>query len=181
LAWNIVDALGVCLDCPVKTSLVSEVKDSDMNDLSDQISKLVDEFVAQVTSLARKAAIDTLSSALGSAAPALGNGLGGRGRGRGRGRIAVPSARSLAKGAKRPPGEISLLKEKVFSYITSSPGQRIEQINKELGTSTRELSLPLKKLISEGAVRTEGEKRATTYFPGDGKPQGSGRKKRRRG
>jgi hypothetical protein len=95
--------------------------------------------------------------------------------------VAVPSARSLAKGAKRPPGEISQLKEKVFSYITSSPGQRIEQINKELGTSTRELSLPLKKLISEGAVRTEGEKRATTYFPGDGKPQGSGRKKRRRG
>src|SRR5687768_15953530 len=112
-------------DSPVKTSHVSEVKDSDMCYDSDRISILGDETVAQVTSLARKAAIDTLSSALGSAAPALGNGLGGRGRGRGRGRIAGPSARSLAKGAKRPPGEISLLKEKVFSYITSSPGQRI--------------------------------------------------------
>jgi len=151
-----------------------------MNDLSDQISKLVDEFVNQVAQLARKAAMDTLSTALGGAVPGLGN---GRGRGRpGRiGRIAVPSASRLPKGAKRPPGEITQLKERVFDHITSNPGQRIEQINKELGTSTRELSLPLKKLIGDGAVRTEGEKRATTYFPGDGKPQGSGRRKRRRG
>jgi len=150
-----------------------------MNDLSDQISKLVDEFVNQVTTLARKAAMDTLGAALGSAAPALGNGAG-RGRGRGRVARAAPASSRLPKGAKRPPGEISLLKDRVYEYITSNAGQRIEQINKELGTSTRELSLPLKKLIAEGAVRTEGEKRATTYFPGDGKPQGGGRRKRRR-
>jgi hypothetical protein len=153
-----------------------------MNDLSDQISKLVDEFVSQVAQLARKAAMDTLSSALGGAVPALGNGAGRGGRGRGRlGRIAAPAASRLPKGAKRPPGEISQLKDRVFDHITSNPGQRIEQINKELGTSTRELSLPLKKLIGDGAVRTEGEKRATTYFPGDGKPQGGGRRKKRRG
>jgi hypothetical protein len=153
-----------------------------MNDLSDQISKLVDEFVSQVTQLARKAAMDTLSTALGSSGAALGNGVG-RGRGRGRvARIAGPSVSSrLPKGAKRPPNEISQLKDKVFDHINGNPGQRIEQINKDLGTSTRELSLPLKKLISEGAVRTEGEKRATTYFPGDGKPQGAGKRKRKRG
>jgi hypothetical protein len=152
-----------------------------MNDLSDQISKLVDEFVSQVTALARKAAMDTLSTALGSAAPGGGNGVG-RGRGRGRGRIvAAPSGSSrLPKGAKRPPGEIAQLKDQVFAHITSNPGQRIEQINKELATSTRELSLPLKKLIAEGAVTTQGEKRATTYFPGDGKPGGGGRRKRKR-
>jgi hypothetical protein len=155
-----------------------------MNDLSDQISKLVDEFVTQVTQLARKAAMDTLSTALGSGGAALGNGVGRGGRGRGGrvARVAGPSASSrLPKGAKRPPGEISQLKDRVFDHITSNPGQRIEQINKDLGTSTRELSLPLKKLISEGAVRTEGEKRATTYFPGDGKPQSGGRRKRKRG
>src|SRR5262245_22602453 len=118
-----------------------------MNDLSDQISKLVDEFVNQVAQLARKAAMDTISTALGGAVPGLGNGAG-RGRGRGRiGRIAAPAASRLPKGAKRPPGEISQLKDRVFEHITSNPGQRIEQINKELGTSTRELSLPLKKLI----------------------------------
>jgi hypothetical protein len=153
-----------------------------MNDLSDQISKLVDEFVAQVTQLARKAAMDTLSTALGSAVAGGGNGVGGgRGRGRGRGRVlAASSSARLPKGAKRPPDEIAQLKDQVFSYITSNPGQRIEQINKELSTSTRELSLPLKKLIAEGAVTTQGEKRATTYFPGDGKPAGGGRRKRKR-
>ena len=54
------------------------------------------------------------------------------------------------------------------------PGLRIEQINKELGTQTRDLALPLRKLISEGAVRTEGEKRSTQYFPGAGKSRGDG-------
>jgi len=150
-----------------------------MSDLRDNISKLVDEFVAQVTNLARKAAYDTLSTALGGAAPSL---VGGDRRGRGRGRVAaLPSGGRRPKGAKRPPDEIETLKGSVFQHITNNPGQRIEQINKDLGTTTRELSLPLKKLISEGAVRTEGEKRATTYYPGDGKPAGGGRRKKRRG
>src|ERR1700741_4181865 len=90
-----------------------------MNDLSDQISKLVDEFVNQVAQLARKAAMDTLSTALGGAVPGLGNGAGrGRGRGGRLGRIPVPSASRLPKGAKRPPGEISQLKDRVFDHIT---------------------------------------------------------------
>jgi len=152
-----------------------------MTDLSDQISKLVDEFVSQVTNLARKAAMDTLSAALGSAAP--GPPAGGdrrRGRGRPMGPGPAPAGRR-PKGAKRPPGEITRLRDRVYEHITASPGQRIEQINRELGTSTRELSLPLKKLIAEGRVRTEGEKRATTYYPGDGTPSGGKGRKRRRG
>jgi hypothetical protein len=43
---------------------------------------------------------------------------------------------------------------------------RIEQINKELGTSTRDLQLPIRKLIASGALKSKGEKRATTYFAG---------------
>jgi hypothetical protein len=88
---------------------------------------------------------------------------------------------SRAKGAKRAANEIEKLKSAVHSFIKDHPGQRIEQINGQMGTRTSDLSLPLKKLISEGAVRTEGDRRATKYFPGDGTPKGGGRKRRKKG
>ena len=60
-------------------------------------------------------------------------------------------------------------------HFRASSGLRIEQINKELGTTTRDLALPIRKLIAEGHLHTKGEKRATTYFAGEG---GGGRGKR---
>jgi hypothetical protein len=137
-----------------------------MSDFQSQINKLVDSFVAQVTAVARQAAMDTLTAALGAA---------NRGGGGGGGRRSVESSSfsgKRVKGAKRPQNEIERTKDRVNDFIHKNPGLRIEQINKELGTSTRDLSLPLRKLISDGAVRTEGEKRSTQYFPGDGKSRG---------
>jgi hypothetical protein len=137
-----------------------------MSDFQSQINKLVEEFVGQVTSVARQAAMDTLTSALGAA--------GGAARRRAAEPVAVSAAAPKSsggrrpKGAKRPQNEIEKTKERVQDFIHRNPGLRIEQINKELGTNTRDLSLPLKKLISEGTIRTEGEKRSTHYFPGDG-------------
>jgi hypothetical protein len=33
------------------------------------------------------------------------------------------------------------------------------------GASTKDLTLPVKKLLSGKKIRTQGEKRATEYFP----------------
>src|SRR5688500_3632498 len=107
-----------------------------MSDFQSQINKLVDAFVTQVTAVARQAAMDTLTAALGSA--------GGAARRRGLGGGAPVRAVSLGrrpKGAKRPQNEIEQAKETVSEFIRKNPGLRIEQINKELGTSTRDLSL----------------------------------------
>ena len=144
-----------------------------MTQFNDQITKLVNDFVAQVASLARRAAMDTLENALAGAGT-------GRAAGRGRGRVAALAAPSSRrpKGAKRPPGEIAKTKTRVYEYIKTHAGQRIEQINKALGTSTKDLTLPIKKLIADKAVRTQGEKRATTYYPGDDKPSAGGRARR---
>lgn len=57
--------------------------------------------------------------------------------------------------------------ERVRAYVAEHPGLRIEQINKELGTSTNDLKFPLKKLVAAGAVKTKGTRRSMTYFPGD--------------
>jgi len=41
----------------------------------------------------------------------------------------------------------------------------IEEINKQLGTTTKLLMRPMLKLLEEGKIKKTGEKRATTYFP----------------
>ncbi len=164
-----------------------------MNDINNRINDLVSNFVTEITRLARAAAVDTLSRALtdggGPVRTSAGTGTGtatytGARRGRkpkaAGAAIAAPSSSSAArrsKGAKRPKSEIAEIQERVHSHIRSNPGQRIEQINKVLGTRTADLTLPLKKLIADGSITTKGARRATTYLPGDG---GGGKKRRGR-
>ena len=155
-----------------------------MADFNSQINKLVEEFVSQVTAVARQAAMDTLTAALGAA--------GGAARRRGAATaitlpgLAVPGrAGRRPKGAKRAQEEIEGTKQRVLDFIQANPGLRIEQINRELGTSTRDLALPLRKLIGDGQVRTEGEKRSTQYFPGEsggsrGRGEGAAAPRRRK-
>jgi hypothetical protein len=90
----------------------------------------------------------------------------GEGGGRGRGARAALSGRiGRAKGAKRAPQEIAKLVGRLRDYVKAHPGERIEQIAKGMGVSTRELNLPAKKLLSQKVLKTRGEKRATKYFP----------------
>lgn len=133
------------------------------NTLDDRIRARVEQFAAELAELIRESAMETVSEALAGARPSPGRG-GRRGaalvlaRG-GRGRAA-----SREKGAKRPPDEIERLTGKLLDYVKGNPGQRIEQIADGMGTSTKELNLPAKKLIANKQLKTKGQKRATQYF-----------------
>ena len=118
-----------------------------MSDFQNEMNRVVAGFVSQITELARRAAIDTLESALGKRGS---NGMSMRGR--------------RAKGAKRTGVELDKLADQFHAFVSKHPGLRIEQINKELGTSTKDLALPIRKLIADGELKTKGEKRSTTYF-----------------
>ena len=129
-----------------------------MTDVQTEISKIVEQAAAQIAGLVKQAAIELLSNLDGAAAKA-------RGREAASGKaLAAPKAKG-GKGAKRPKEEITALAKKVAAFIAKNPGLRIEQINKQLGTTTKDLTLPLKKLIAEKVIATKGEKRATTYHP----------------
>jgi len=88
---------------------------------------------------------------------------------------ASKSSAPKAKGQKRDPDELASLIEQLFDHIKTSPGQGIEQIGKGLVIPTKDLVLPIKKLLKEGRIRTEGEKRATRYYPVSGKANGAAR------
>ncbi len=122
-----------------------------MSDLQTEMNRVVQGFVAQITELARRAAIDHLESALkgGGKRGAGGLSFGGRGRG---------------KGIKRSADELEDLSDRFVDYVVANPGLRIEQINKQLGTTTKDLQLPIRKLIADGVLKVKGQKRSTQYF-----------------
>jgi hypothetical protein len=132
-----------------------------MNDFQNDMNHAVQGFVTQITELARRAAINTLESAFGG------------GSTRGGGRALTPPAAGASvgrarrgRGAKRTAADLEALSEKVASFVKAHPGMRVEQINKELGTTTKDLALPIRKLVSDGMIAAKGKKRATAYFPG---------------
>jgi predicted transcriptional regulator len=79
------------------------------------------------------------------------------------GRVGRPRG---GRGAKRSSADLEALSDRFASFVAANPGLRIEQINKQLGTTTKDLALPIRKLISEGMLKAKGQKRSTTYFPG---------------
>ena len=174
-----------------------------MPNIEDEIRSKTEAFIANLTVLIKRAALESVSAALGGAAVATvaapAQVAAQRGRGRPK-KIATPAPvakaapatpatkapvaakatkaapaailppqgaglqEAAAFGEKRPPAELAKLTEKLGEYIKAHPGLRIEPIGKALGTPTKELSLPIKKLLAAKKIRSEGQKRATEYF-----------------
>ena len=133
-----------------------------MSDFQNEMNHAVQGFVAQITELARRAAIDTLESAFTGRA-ARGGGAGVAVAAATAGRVGRPRG---GRGVKRTPEDLEALANQFASFVKSHPGLRIEQINKELGTTTKDLALPIRKLIADGVISVKGKKRSTTYFAG---------------
>ena len=141
-----------------------------MSNFEQQINQRVQSFVAEITELARRQALETLSSAL-EGAGLIGRGRGARnGAGR-RGRAAL----ATTAGGRRSADQIDATCRALLDEIGSRPGQRIEQIGSAIGMRTKDLALPIRKLVGQKQIRTEGQRRATRYFPG----AGGGRRARR--
>jgi hypothetical protein len=130
------------------------------------IRELVDEFVEKLQKVLRddlQTAIANLDLALGGHRPSqASNGH----------RV------TRGKGSKRDPAALNALSEQFVKFVASNPDLRIEQINKELGTTTKDLALPIRKLIADGVIKTKGQKRSTTYTAGSTR-KANGRKRRK--
>lgn len=166
-----------------------------MADIDDEIRSRTEAFATEIAGLVRRMALQVVETALGSgvragkqltmpfpavatpaklaktiaaatpkARAAVPKGLGAaKTQGRPVSRKAASPPR--APGEKRPPSELARLVEKLSEYIKAHPGLRMEAIGKGMGLPTRELNLPVKKLLAAKRVRVEGHKRATEYFP----------------
>ena len=77
----------------------------------------------------------------------------------------VVPVRTGAKGQKRKPRELAALEARLAAHIDSHVGNRIEQIAGHMGVKTKDLALPVKKLLAAKRIKTTGHTRATRYFP----------------
>lgn len=67
--------------------------------------------------------------------------------------------------ARRSEEALAHAMDAVVGYLTLTPGVRMEQLGEALAMPTKDLVLPVQRLLMEGRIRREGEKRATKYYP----------------
>lgn len=139
-----------------------------MLDPHREIQTLIDGFVARLTEVAKRIAMEQVKLAFGtvklaplrSSASSLASSLPA---------LPVPStSRSPGQArrsrSRRAPREIEALREKLLAVISDNPGCRAEDINGALGTRTPQIAQPLRRLVADQQVRTEGARRGTRYF-----------------
>ena len=92
-----------------------------------------------------------------------------------KGKTAKEKAINAAKGVKRDPALLQGLMDSIHKFVSANPtttgkdgsttpGVSIEAISKALETASKDLTLPMKKLIASKKITTKGQKRATRYF-----------------
>ena len=124
-----------------------------MSAIDREIRQRIESFVAELSRLIRQTAVDSVQQALA--------GADGAKRSRGSGPTSI-----RPKGGKRSSTEIASTARSVANWVRQNPGQGVERIARGLNTPTKELTLPIKKLISEKRLSSQGQKRATKYFLG---------------
>ncbi len=160
-----------------------------MSQINPEIRSRIEAFATDLTALIQKAALEAVVNALGApaapapkpaaraAAQAAPVKAAAPAKAAAPVKAAVPAKKAAPppakkaavarpKGEKRPPTEIVKTTQRLVDFIKATPGQGIEAIGKALATPTKDLTLPIKKLLSEKQITAQGERRATKYFPG---------------
>jgi DNA-binding NtrC family response regulator len=151
-----------------------------MSNSENEIRTRVETFVNDLSDLVRQAALEAVTEALKKGdvtPPARKVGRPAKAAApvepqeekktsaRTRGRPAAPKGQKRRAGEKRSPQILAQVTEQVFNHIKANAGQGVEQIAKALGTTTKELTLPIRKLLADKKITSKGQKRATRYFP----------------
>lgn len=145
-----------------------------MTDINQAIQNRVNVFVAELTELIQQAIRENIQNAVTQAfsgtsvtvtthsAPAP--------------RASSSSSASSTPRRGRPPGssggskrtaaQLAEMAEALLDFVESKPGVSIEEIGRGIDIPTRELMLPVRKLLDAGALKKKGQKRATRYFIG---------------
>jgi hypothetical protein len=126
-----------------------------MTNLQSKVNHTVQGFVAQVVELVRHAALESLQTAFAApgatiAAPPQAD--------------PEPALTHLGHlGRRRTPEDLDDLAKRLAIVVRANPGLRIAELAERLGTPTRQLSVPIRKLVAEGTIQPRGRRRATTY------------------
>jgi hypothetical protein len=139
--------------------------------LDHELRSKIDAFLGELSTLVKRSALDSVHAALGNGvAPAR------RGPGRPRG-TAKASSRASSAGGKRTSEQVDATAARIATFVRANPGARLEQIASGLNTSSKELKLPVIKLLGAKTLKKTGQKRGTKYFVGAGKARAKAKRK----
>jgi len=141
--------------------------------MPNAIEDLVTKFTSDLSALIRSEALASITSALGGAAPAAPAEVAPASA-----PAKAPTKKATAKKAakpakkagkpgtgKRDPAELAKFVETVGEYIKAHPGEGAETLKVALKCESKDLQLPIRKLLAEKRVIVKGQKRASRYFP----------------
>ncbi len=131
-----------------------------------QIDDLIAEFVTKLRAAIASEAAQAFAIAGGGGESHQPNPRRGKPGPKPKALAAKPAKRG--KWQKRSPEELEALSKSLVSAIKKTPGQRSEHLAALLNTTTKDLALPLGALVTAGSVKTKGQRRGTSYFPGKG-------------
>lgn len=147
-----------------------------MSALRRAIAALAESFAHQVVAAIRTASFGEIAG-LSGGAPAR--------RGPGRPPKSEASSPAPARGRRgggrrrRTNADLEALGSRIIETVKSSAsGMRAEAIRDALGVARKELPRAIAQLLSTGALKKQGQRRATTYFAGDGSARGGASKKK---
>ena len=145
-------------------------------DLDSEIRSRIESFLAEISNLLKISALEAVREALGGAV--AGPARRGPGRPRGSGARATAGTNGRKAGrrgsrGRRSGADLEAMNGTILDHVRANPGQGSEQIGAAIGMSSKEMRLPIQKLIAEGQLRTEGQRRGTKYFAG-GRSGGNG-------
>lgn len=139
---------------------------------TQEIRTRVDSFLAELSDLVNRSALEAVQAALGEggAPKRRGRALGSARRGPGRPRKAMRRARRAVartgKRIRRSAEDLETIAAQVLTYVKSNAGHRLEQIGKALQVDTGILKRPVANLLASKKLSTKGKKRGTMYFAG---------------
>lgn len=132
-----------------------------------EIRACVDTLVADLTEIVKRSTVEAVLAAVSGSLEAP---TPKRGPGRPR-KSAAPKAPASGKRGRRSSAAVTKTTEAALAFVTANPGCTVGDIGAGVGTSTKELRLPLQKLLADGQLRTTGQKRGTRYHAGGAKKQ----------
>ena len=126
-----------------------------------EIRARITAFLDLMAGLVKKAALESVQEVLGGRSERRRRGPG-RPRKSARRRPGRP--RRVARRGKRTSAQVEALAGRVLKHVKATPGHRLEQIGKRMRIATKELKLPITKLLGAKKLKTKGRKRGTRYF-----------------
>jgi len=148
-----------------------------MTDLEKRLRARIDAFVDELTEIVREEALEQVARALGGAATRVKRGRRGQSAKGARGVSATnatsqagsPSAgprqprRDRKRAPKRTEADLVALETRILRHVSTNAGTGAREIAAALGLTTADITLPLRRLVGDRRLKTEGIKRGTRY------------------